>query len=147
MKVPTFLASLLFATTVFAQAKARDWKPATVADATYTDDERIIPRSHMVKRQGCQGGIGCYDKVVDEPLHIPLTVALYTFETEDIAYKVRKIYRKNCAVACGAERPLDVTLHGQTKIAVEGMKIYILEDDGKEAKLDIVEKVAKSPAT
>jgi hypothetical protein len=146
-KATTFLAYLLFSTAVFAQANARDWKPATITEIAYSDDEKVIPRSHMVKRQGCQGGIGCYDKVVDEPTHIPLTVALYTFETKDIAYKVRKVYKKNCAVACGSEMPLDVTLRGQTKIAVEGMKIYILDDEGKEVKLDIVEKIAKTPST
>ncbi len=146
MKATTFLAPLLFASAAFAQIKVRDWKPATVAEIAYSDDEKVIPRSHMVKRPGCQGGIGCYDKVVDEPTRIPLTVALYTFETEDITYKVRKVYRKNCAVACGSERPLDVTLHGQTKIAIEGIKIHILEDDGKDVKLDIVEKIAKTPS-
>jgi hypothetical protein len=138
------LASLLFSSIILGQNKARDWKPATVADVTYTDDEKVIPRSHMVKRQGCQGGIGCYDKVEDEPTHIPLTVAVYHFETEDTIYTVRKVFKKNCAISCGGERPLNVTIHGKTQIAVEGMKIHILDDDGKDAKLDIIEKSAKT---
>ena len=40
-----------------AQSKpTRDWLPATVGEVTYGDEEKVIPRSHMVKRQGCQGG-------------------------------------------------------------------------------------------
>lgn len=148
MKPPkALLTFLLFASTVLPQNKpTRDWKPATVADVTYTDDEKIIPRSHMVKRQGCQGGIGCYDRVQDEPTHIPLVVAVYHFETEDVIYTVRKVYKKNCSISCGSEGPLDVTIHGKTQVSVEGMKIHILEDDGKEVKLDIVEKSAKTPS-
>jgi len=150
MKVTTALFMFfLFTSTAFAQNKPtrRDWKPATVAEVTYSDDEKVIPRSHMVKRQGCQGGIGCYDKVEDEPTRIPLTVALYRFETEDVIYTVRKVYKRNCAISCGGERPLDVTIHGKTQIAVEGMKIHVLEDDGKkDVKLDIVEKTAKTPS-
>jgi hypothetical protein len=85
-------------------------------------------------------------RVVDEPTHIPVTVAVYTFETEEITYKARRVYRKNC-VSCGTEGPLDVTLHGTTKVAVEGMKMRVLDDDGKEVKLGIIENAAKSPAT
>jgi len=90
----------------------------------------------MVKRTGCQGGIGCYDRVADEPLHIPLTVILYRFETADMAYKVRQVIRKNGT-------PPSVTLHGTTKIALEGMKIHVLDDEGKDVKLTVVEKIAK----
>jgi hypothetical protein len=28
--------------------------PATVSEVTYSDEEKVVPRSHMVKRQGCQ---------------------------------------------------------------------------------------------
>jgi hypothetical protein len=38
---------------------------------------------------------------------------------------------------------LNVTLHGQTKIAVDGMDIHVLDDGGKDVKLTIVEKIAK----
>jgi hypothetical protein len=75
------LLFFVFVAPATPQSKPRDWKAATVTEITYTDDEEIIPRSHMVKRQGCQGGIGCYDKVVYEPTHVPLTAAVYTFET------------------------------------------------------------------
>lgn len=74
-------------------------------------------------------------------------MAVYRFETEDVTYTVRKVFKRNCSISCGGERPLNVTIHGKTQIDVEGMKIHILEDDGKEVKLDIVEKTAKTPAS
>jgi hypothetical protein len=144
MKAMTFLASLFFATTVFAQRKPpRDWKTATVAEVTYSEEEKLVPRSHMVKRQGCQGGIGCYDRVEDEPSHVPLKVGTYHFETPDTIYLVRMVVK----YGNGHEKPLNVTIHGKTQIAVEGMKIYVLDDDGKDVKLDIVERIAKTPST
>lgn len=138
----TLFMFLLFASPASRQNKPRDWAPATVTEVTYSDEEKVIPRSHMVKRQGCQGGIGCYDKVVDEPMHVPLKVANYRFETTDTSYLVRMVVK----YGNGHEKPLNVTIHGKTQIAVEGMKIHILEDDGKEVKLDIVEKTAKTPS-
>jgi len=143
------LLGAFFATSSFAQSDpaqskskqgatkdSRDWKPATVAEITYSDDEKIVPRSHMVKRPGCQGGIGCYDRVADEPLHIPLTVILYRFETAEMTYTVRQVIKKNGT-------PLSVTLHGTNKISLDGMKIHVLDDEGRDVKLAVVEKIAK----
>jgi hypothetical protein len=107
---------LLLAHTSFSQDKARNWKPATVAEIAYSDDEKVIPRSHMVKRSGCQGGIGCYDKVQDEPTHVPLKIATYHFETADMTYLARMVVK----YGNGREKPLNVTLHGKTQIDVEG---------------------------
>jgi hypothetical protein len=89
------------------------------------------------------GGIGCYDKVVDEPLRVPLKVANYRFETPDISYVVRMIVK----YGNGNEKPLNVTIHGKTQIVIEGMKMHVLDDEGKDVKLDIVEKTAKTPST
>jgi hypothetical protein len=47
----------------------------------------------------------------------------------------------------GHEKPLNVTIHGKTQMAVEGMRIHVMDDDGKDVKLDIVEKTAKPPAS
>jgi len=137
-----FISFLLFGSNAFSQNKTRDWTPATVAEITYSDEEKVVPHSHMVKRQGCQGGIGCYDKVEDEPVHIPLKVATYHFETTDKTYLARMVVK----YGNGREKPLNVTLHGKTQISVESMKIHILDDDGKDVKLDIVEKVAATDA-
>jgi hypothetical protein len=70
-------------------SKPHDWQSATVTEVTYSADEKLEPHSHRVKREGCQGGIGCYDTVQDEPTHIPLKVATYHFETDDKIYLAR----------------------------------------------------------
>ena len=90
----------------------------------------------MVKDPNCQGGIGCYHSEPLEPLHIPTTVVIYQFETPDMTYKVRHVIRRSA-------KGLNVTLHGQTKIAVDGMDIHVLDDSGKDVKLTIVEKITK----
>ena len=145
MKAMTALSAFfLFASASLAQNKpSHDWMPATVSDVTYNDEEKVIPRSHMVKRQGCQGGIGCYSRVEDEPTHIPLKVANYRFETSETSDLVRMVVK----YGNGREKPLNVTINGKTQIALEGMKIHVLQDDGQDVKLDIVEKIAKTPST
>jgi hypothetical protein len=140
MKTTALFVFLLLASTTYAQSKGLDWKPATVAEVTYSEEEKVVPHTHMVKRDGCQGGIGCYDKVEDEPTHVPLKVATYRFETADITYTVRMVVR----YGSGREKALNVTIHGKTQIAVEGMKIHVLDDEGKDVKLDIVEKTART---
>jgi hypothetical protein len=39
---------------------------------------------------------------------------------------------------------LNVTLHGTTKIAIEGRNAHILDDAGKDKKMPIAEKVART---
>jgi hypothetical protein len=53
MKTKTALFMfLLSGSTAFAQSKPpRDWMPATIAEVTYSDEEKVLPRSQMVKRQ------------------------------------------------------------------------------------------------
>jgi hypothetical protein len=128
------IASIFFASVV--NAGPRDWKPATVVSMDASDDEIVKPRSHMVKDPNCQGGAGCYHSEPLDPVHIETTILLYQFETADTIYKARHVIRKN-------GKGLDVTLHGQTKVATDGMTLHVLDDDGKDQKLTIVEKIAK----
>jgi hypothetical protein len=139
VKLALAVLTLFVSSSEFATNKPRDWQPATVTEVTYSADEKLEPHSHRIKREGCQGGIGCYDTVQDEPTRIPLKVATYHFETDDKIYLARIIIK----YGNGREKPLNVTIHGKTKVDIEGMKIHILDDDGKEVALDIVEKSAK----
>jgi hypothetical protein len=129
------LVAMLFLAPVI-NAGTRDYVPAMVVSMDSSDDEIVKPRTHMVKDPNCQGGIGCYHSEPLDPLHIPTTVLFYQFETPDMIYKVRHVIRRNA-------KGLNVTLHGQTKIAVDGMGIHVLDDSGKDVKLTIVEKIAK----
>ena len=103
-----------------AVATPRDWKPATVAEITSEDTEIDKPNS----RTG-------------QPFVILTTTILIRLETPDITYIVRQIIRRN-------GHPLNVTLHGETKISIDGHDMHILDDDGKDVKLPIVQKIAKT---
>jgi hypothetical protein len=118
--------------------KTREWRTAAVVSMDSSDDEIVKPHTHMVRDPNCQGGIGCYHSEPLEPTHIPTTVIIYQFDTEDTTYKVRQVIHRN-------GKPLNVTLHGQTKVAVDGMDIHVLDDAGKDVKLPIVQKTAKTP--
>jgi len=110
-----FLVCFL-ATICAGQKKGLDWKPATVAEITSTDDQIVKPNGFT----------------------IPTTRIIYRFETADVSYLVRQVIRRNGT-------PLNVTLHGLTKIAIEGMHIHILDDAGKDVKLPVIQKVDVSP--
>lgn len=132
-RLPAFI--LLACLPCAAQTK-REWQPAKVAAINSSDEEIVKPHNQMVKRPGCQGGIGCYQSVAAEPLHILTTVFLYRFESTGTTYLVRQTIRRNA-------KSLNVTLHGQTQIAADGMDLHILDDSGKDVKLPIVEKTAR----
>lgn len=59
------------------------------------------------------------------------TYTYYWFKTEKIIYI---LFIRN--------RGPNLTLHGKTKIAPEGRKAYILDDDGRQRRYSIVQKIA-----
>ena len=72
----------------------------------------------------------------------------YWLETEDITYVVEISYtpmRSRMAQPNGGH-PLNVTLYGKTKISIDGTNPHILDDAGKDVKVPIVLKVARTPA-
>lgn len=134
MKIISVLVLLSLAS--ISSATPRNWKSATVAEITSSDEEISMPRTTMVKRPGCQGGIGCYESVPAQSIIILTSTILIRFETPDISYIVRQIIRNN-------GHPLNVTLNGQAQISVDGKDLHILNDEGKDVKLPIVRKIAK----
>jgi hypothetical protein len=127
---------VLLSLAAVSAAKPRDWKTAIVAEITSADSEKDIPRTRFVHRPGCQGGLGCMESVPTEHLIIQNSTLLIRFETPEISYLVRQIIRRE-------GHPLNVTLNGQTKISIEGHDLHVLDDEGKDVKLPIVQKIAK----
>lgn len=104
-------------------AKPREWKDANVAaieSNTSNGGVAVIPI----------GGI-----LAGVP--ITRTTIFYRIETEDMVYILAYVDKK---------RPLDITLHGKTKIAIDGHDAHILDDGGKDVKLPIAQKIARPPA-
>jgi hypothetical protein len=120
--VPVTLLSLLLFTWV-ATAKERQWQDATVVDISYNSSNggtATIP----------VGGITAT---------VPITVnrIVYRISTQDTTYIFVLVNKKH---------PLNLTLHGKTKIAVDGSNAHILDDGGKDVKVPIVQKIANAPA-
>jgi hypothetical protein len=118
MKSTTLLVVLLAASS--ATAKPREWKIATVASINSNTADRgtaAVPLNGAVYR-----------------VPILITTTWYRIETSDTVYVL---------VWHNKKHPLNLTLHGQTKIALDGQNAHILDDAGKDVKVPIQEKIAK----
>jgi hypothetical protein len=68
----------------------------------------------------------------------------YWIETADTTYILSMTF--NPMRNWRSPKPLNVTLNGKTKIAIDGADAHILDDAGKDVKLPIAEKIARTPA-
>jgi hypothetical protein len=66
---------------------------------------------------------------------VPLTAQHYWLRANDLVYCLYFPSRLSGRVP-------NLTVNGHTKFAAEGRNVYILDDDGKQWKLHIVEKIA-----
>jgi hypothetical protein len=116
------LATVVLYFSVAALAEDRQWRDATVTKITAETTDggvAVLPVG---------GGL------VGVP--IKLHKVFYHVETEDVTYVLAWVNKKN---------PLNVTLQGKTKIALDknGRDAHILDDAGKDVKLPISLKIAK----
>jgi hypothetical protein len=99
-----------------ALAKDRQWKDAKVIDIT---SERrgaiVVPIAALVG--------------------VPITKTFYWIQTADTIYVLGPVLTKS--------QLLNVTLHGSTKVALDGNNAHILDDYGKDKKMPVFEKVAR----
>jgi hypothetical protein len=99
-----------------ALAKEYKWKDAKVIDIT---SERggavVVPIVTLV------GG--------------PISKTFYWIQTDDTIYVLRPVLTKS--------QLLNVTLHGPTKIAIDGKNAHILDNYEKDEKMRVVEKIAR----
>ena len=115
-------AALVFAILCASVALAnnREWKDAEVANIT---SER--------------GGAAVVP-VGGALVGVPITKTFYWIQTDDTTYVLGPVITKR--------QSLNVTLYGKTKIALDGRNAHIPDDDGKDKKLPIAEKIARTPA-
>lgn len=71
----------------------------------------------------------------------PLRTLYYRIETDDLVYILALTPGRS--PLAHPRKPLNITLNGKTKIAIDGGNAHILDDAGKDVKLPIVEKIAK----
>ena len=65
----------------------------------------------------------------------PITKTFYWMQTNDTIYVLGPVLTRS--------QLLNVTLHGPTKLAIDGNNAHILDDYGKNQKLRIIEKIAR----
>jgi Rap1a immunity proteins len=116
------LVLVVLCSSVTAQAQNREWNDATVIHITSETTEGpfvVVPL----------GGSAVGGTIKNHWVH-------YDIETEDVVYVLAWVNKNH---------PLNVTLHGKTKIALDrnGRDAYILDDAAKEVKLPITRKTAR----
>lgn len=118
MRTLALTFALLWASAVLAAPRV--WKDAKVANIT---SER--GGAAVVPIGGALVGV-------------PITRTFYWIETEDTTYVLGPVITKR--------QSLNVTLYGKTKIALDGHNAHILDDDGKDKKIPIAQKIARTQA-
>jgi len=98
-----------------ALAKDHQWKDARVIDITSeSGGAAVLPIAALV------GG--------------PITKTFYWIQTDDAVYVLGPVLTRS--------QLLNVTLHGPTKVAIDGNNAHILDDYGKDQKMRVVERIA-----
>jgi hypothetical protein len=119
---------------VAASANNREWKEAKVTRiaSSLSDDGVVVGTVGTTTIGG----------------HIQSSSIYYWLDTEDVTYVVAVTYTPLRArfVQANGGHALNVTLHGKTKIAIDGVNAHILDDAGKDVKVPIVLKVARTEA-
>jgi hypothetical protein len=114
MRSAALLLTILCAS--MALAKTRPWTDAQVIDITSEKGGAVIvPVAAIVG--------------------VPVSKTFYWIQTDDTIYVLGPALTKH--------QLLDVTLHGPTKIAIDGNNAHILDDEGKDRKMPVVEKVPR----
>jgi hypothetical protein len=116
MRVTALVLVILCAATVFA--KDRQWKDAKVVNITSdVGGTATVPVGTML-------------------YGVRIVKTFYWIQTADTTYVV--------GPAIGKHQSLDITLYGKTRIAIDGRNAHIMDDGGKDRKLPIAEKIART---
>jgi hypothetical protein len=113
------LLSLILLVTIPLLARDRDWQSATFLGFNSSESgTATMP-------------------VGNGSVTVPIKNRNYWFRTEKVDYCLSMASRLS-------GRTPNLTIHGTTKIAVEGRHVRVLDDDGKDWKLTILTKVART---
>jgi hypothetical protein len=119
----------------------------TLANSLKWREAKVIRIASSVEDSGVVVGSVGTTTIVGQ---VKTTAMYYWIETEDMIYVLQYAY--NPAVKApwpgqhSRSRTPNVTLNGKTKIAIDGRNAHIMDDDGKDVKVPIFEKIARTPA-
>lgn len=117
-----------FSLAAVLKAKPRQWLDATVVDAKSGPAGSISTGTVSGTQYGATG----------LAVSSVIVVTYYTIDTGDMLYVVGCVPRGTLRYKCP-----DITVHGKTKIAIEGRDAHVLDDEGKDRKVPIIEKILK----
>lgn len=118
----TAIAALLFIVSANGiSARPREWKDATV---TAIESRANDNGAAVLPINGALYGV-----------RLRSTTMWYTLDTPEIRYVLGQ-------VLTGRKRPLNITLYGKVKFAIEGSNAHVLDDGGKDVKIAVVRKIA-----
>jgi hypothetical protein len=101
-----------------ALAKTHSWKDAEIIDITFEKAGAVVVPAALVG--------------------VPVSKTYYWIQTDDKIYVLGPVLTRH--------QLLNVTLHGPTRIAVDGNSVHVLDDDGKDRKMPVVETVERPKA-
>lgn len=116
--------SRLLSPTSTAAAKQHDWQDGTVTKITSEAPGATAPQAEIVFRYR-------------------INRAYYWIKTSNITYVLENAWSVGFH---SPKAPLNVTLNGKIKIAIEGKNAWILDDSGKQIERPIVAKIAENNA-
>lgn len=112
------VAVLLLAASTLAIAKDRHWQDAVfLGMRSSTSGAAAMPVGAMI-------------------VAVPLGGRTYWFKSEGITYVLATDYTGHWP---------NLTVNGHAKLAVEGRKAHVLDEDNKDRKFSIIEKIAEKP--
>jgi hypothetical protein len=118
-----------------ALANARQWKDAKVIRiASSTENNGVVV--------GTTGTTAVGDMTKSTSMY-------YWIETEDMTYVLDYSYNPAVKLPWPGQhsrgRTPNLTVNGKTKISIDGRNAHILDDDGRDVKIPIFEKIARTP--
>jgi hypothetical protein len=114
VKNAIFMLAFLCSTLAFA--KGHQWKDAKVIDITSEKGGAVVvPIAAFVG--------------------VPIAKTFYWIQTPDTIYVLGPVLTRH--------QLLNVTLHGRTRIGVDGNSVHILDDDGRDRRMPVAEKIVR----
>lgn len=120
------LLLLCFCTLALAKDNPREWKSGTLVDVTMEKNSKLIGAMN--------GANGNFSRGITQRRD---DSTYYYIDAGDLTYIAKRTLTHH------HDKQLNVTVNAPVKYAISGNDLYLLDEDGKEHKLSIEEKIAK----
>jgi len=128
------LAALLAVNTADLAAKDRQWETGTLLDSR----ERSYTNSNVTTERGTVPGVvdgGTYSRQ-KESYEVDTVWQEYAIKAGGYGYKAKQPLQWRWS------KPAVVTVGGSVKFAIEGRSLYLVDDTGKEYRMELLQRVA-----